>query len=407
MGSEIVVTAFSCSRLHALHDTILTCTKLSMCFLFVRSHSSSACLLLSSFSTPSQHFSSPSCFHSPLFPALAFLYVSCIPCCDVVSPVLCFHHHVLRFVHFLPIFSSFSILQILQHDRRDSPTDAKAAYRTMSLKVHPDRNPSPTASEEFVLLRQAFDCLSNPRLRDIYDKFGPSGLKQEERNPSGFSDIGTLIGIAMFYVIWGVFSFLFTLSKKTGSARQAAFTGLIILLVVEFNMKFMELDFLTALFPYTTIYEKVNILHLLFPAFLNGTICVASAWYVDVDMEMRNLMAALLYNSKLTLDVLQYLVEHQRKGKQPQPQQDGANGAIKDISSTLNEAKEEAIVEQLAEAQKAISETRLPIGIKKKQRVKPGMPGAPVQSSGGWSRLFSPSTLMFIGFVLLSWFARS
>ncbi|KAJ1608935.1 DNAJ domain-containing protein with a signal peptide [Cryptosporidium canis] len=59
-----------------------------------------------------------------------------------------------------------------------SETEIKKAYRQMSLKYHPDRNPSPDASEKFKEIATAYEVLSDPEKRKIYDRYGVDGIKQ-------------------------------------------------------------------------------------------------------------------------------------------------------------------------------------------------------------------------------------
>jgi len=50
--------------------------------------------------------------------------------------------------------------------------EIKAAYRKQALKWHPDRNKSPEAPEKFKQINQAFEVLSDPKKREIYDQYG-------------------------------------------------------------------------------------------------------------------------------------------------------------------------------------------------------------------------------------------
>ncbi|KAK2197721.1 bifunctional DnaJ domain/Chaperone J-domain superfamily/DnaJ domain [Babesia duncani] len=50
--------------------------------------------------------------------------------------------------------------------------DIKRAYKKLALKLHPDKNPHPQASEAFKKLSQAFQCLSNTDSRRQYDISG-------------------------------------------------------------------------------------------------------------------------------------------------------------------------------------------------------------------------------------------
>lgn len=55
----------------------------------------------------------------------------------------------------------------------------KRAYRQLALKWHPDKNPDDveTANEKFQEISEAYDVLSDPEKRKIYDQYGEEGLK--------------------------------------------------------------------------------------------------------------------------------------------------------------------------------------------------------------------------------------
>jgi len=66
---------------------------------------------------------------------------------------------------------------------KDSSIDAiKKAYRAMALKYHPDRNPdNKEAEEKFKEITEAYEVLSDPEKRKIYDQMGHAGF-----GPQGF-----------------------------------------------------------------------------------------------------------------------------------------------------------------------------------------------------------------------------
>ncbi len=52
----------------------------------------------------------------------------------------------------------------------------KKAFRSIAFNNHPDRNPSPEAAEIFREAQEAYEVLSDPQKRSIYDRFGHDGL---------------------------------------------------------------------------------------------------------------------------------------------------------------------------------------------------------------------------------------
>ncbi|KAK9413113.1 hypothetical protein SUNI508_12098 [Seiridium unicorne] len=58
----------------------------------------------------------------------------------------------------------------------------KSAYRQLSKKYHPDKNPGDdTAQTKFVEVSEAYEALSDPQSRSIYDKHGHEGLKKRQQ----------------------------------------------------------------------------------------------------------------------------------------------------------------------------------------------------------------------------------
>ena len=63
--------------------------------------------------------------------------------------------------------------QILGVKRDAKPEEIKKAYRRLARKYHPDVNPGDKASEErFKRITEALEVLSDPKKRQVYDRFG-------------------------------------------------------------------------------------------------------------------------------------------------------------------------------------------------------------------------------------------
>src|SRR5256885_3273112 len=63
--------------------------------------------------------------------------------------------------------------KILGVKRDAKPEEIKKAYRRLARKYHPDVNPGDKSAEErFKQMTEAFDVLSDPKKRAVYDRFG-------------------------------------------------------------------------------------------------------------------------------------------------------------------------------------------------------------------------------------------
>lgn len=84
-------------------------------------------------------------------------------------------------------FDPFTILEI------DSGSDSKAikkAYRALSLKYHPDKNPGDRAAEaKFMMVSKAYEALTNEEARENWEKYG---------NPDGKQSLEVSIGLPDF-----------------------------------------------------------------------------------------------------------------------------------------------------------------------------------------------------------------
>src|SRR3989344_4633427 len=59
-----------------------------------------------------------------------------------------------------------------------SASDIKKAYRKLALEYHPDRNKSKEAHEKFKEVTKAYEVLSDPKKKQMYDQFGHAAFEQ-------------------------------------------------------------------------------------------------------------------------------------------------------------------------------------------------------------------------------------
>jgi len=78
--------------------------------------------------------------------------------------------------------------EILGITKEASADEIKKAYRRKAMEYHPDRNPGDKEAEaKFKEAAEAYEVLSNPDKKRIYDQYGHSGLENNGFGGGGFS----------------------------------------------------------------------------------------------------------------------------------------------------------------------------------------------------------------------------
>ena len=89
----------------------------------------------------------------------------------------------------MPTTSKTDYYDLLGVQRKATAKEIRAAFRKLARKYHPDLNPGDKASEDkFKQLQEAYDVLSDPKKRQMYDQYG----FYSENVPTG--DYGTSTG---------------------------------------------------------------------------------------------------------------------------------------------------------------------------------------------------------------------
>jgi molecular chaperone DnaJ len=81
--------------------------------------------------------------------------------------------------------------ELLGVPRDASEGDIKRAFRRLARELHPDVSEAPDAEERFKEVVEAYEVLSKPETRELYDRYGHAGLRGGGYQPGHF-DFGSL-----------------------------------------------------------------------------------------------------------------------------------------------------------------------------------------------------------------------
>lgn len=116
--------------------------------------------------------------------------------------------------------SKIDYYEILEIERNANDSEISSAYRKAALRYHPDRNPGDDeAVQKFKMCAEAFEILNDREKRDIYDRYGHSGLDRNFGGGRGFQDIGDIF--SSFGDIFGdsIFGSIFGGGRRSQAQR--------------------------------------------------------------------------------------------------------------------------------------------------------------------------------------------
>lgn len=77
--------------------------------------------------------------------------------------------------------------EVLSVNKNATEEEIKRAYRKLAKKYHPDISKEPNAAEKFKEVSEAYDVLSDPKKRSLYDQYGHDVANGQD-SMGGFSD---------------------------------------------------------------------------------------------------------------------------------------------------------------------------------------------------------------------------
>lgn len=191
----------------------------------------------------------------------------------------------------------YSFLEVTRHS---SPMEIRQSFKKISLKLHPDKNPSSEAEAKFQTLKAAYDILMDEKSRDMYNRYG-SGVSTDPR----LDELKLIGDICLKYLLWGLLAYLATNTLGTRMCRTWVMLTLLCMLAVEVAFSLTESSIPTWFPANFTEHELIFILHSVFPGVLLAFRSIIERMYVD----MNRVTAEVLNNLLVHQESLQKLIE--------------------------------------------------------------------------------------------------
>ena len=159
--------------------------------------------------------------------------------------------------------------------------EIKKGYRAAAQKVHPDKlqaaGEDEDGDEAFVELKKAYDVLTDSALRDLYAEVRARRPRVPDRHVEADGGARLLLrrvdhgGVPAHAAQVG------------GRAQTWTFTGLLALGIFEYQASIVGVDFAEEFLPQLALFERIELLHRLYPVYLLGARIVAWMNYEDLE----------------------------------------------------------------------------------------------------------------------------
>lgn len=179
-----------------------------------------------------------------------------------------------------------------------SQRDIHRAFKRVALDTHPDKSSDPAATENFLRLRAAYDVLTNGKLRDAYDMYGPQFIASnyDAKRKSLDESFGSVLMYHLpYYCVSALVTFIFTIEKSRNGARPWVLGVFASLALAEMYLK--TNGYRIPLFS-VPLFQQIQVLKNTAAYVARGFITVASFTYIDLEVEKIKIL--MLLNQRLT-----------------------------------------------------------------------------------------------------------
>ncbi len=112
--------------------------------------------------------------------------------------------------------------EVLGVDRSADPQTIKKAFRRLAQQYHPDVNRSPDAEAKFKEINEAYQVLSDPEKRALYDRLGHAAFDPGGRGAPDFGDLGGFGDLgSIFEEFFAGFTGMGGRARRSGARRGA------------------------------------------------------------------------------------------------------------------------------------------------------------------------------------------